>query len=288
MADPFSTIIGQLANIVSFKSALRLLVIAGSIIACWAWVQPRLINLQIPAELLSTIIVVIGFSLGALVTSIAFSIFDSINNLIITKIEKNKKAIIDLQKEEAVLEKNNKENELLIKSFDIYSSDAKSILLKLISKDDKINIHYMSQTYRDAFKGLIDGKIVIILKVIDTNTTFCTINPIFRDTINNLFDEKHKREVNDLFERNPSGLDKLILLFKDNTLGKEHVFGLDADIDKNDYYFKPVIKNESYYPGEVSEGHNVQYYIDDHHYPFMVEQLGNPLRGFVLCRALKD
>lgn len=288
MADPFSTIIGQLANIVSFKSALRLLVIAGSIIACWAWVQPRLINLKIPAELLSTIIVVIGFSLGALVTSIAFSIFDSINNLLITKIEKRKQAINNLQKEEAVLEKNNKENELLIKSFDSYSSNAKSILLKLINEDDKIDLAYANQSYKDAFKGLIDGKIVIILKVIDKNTTFCTINPIFKDTMNNLFDKKHKREVNDLFERNPSGLDKLILLFKDNTLGGEHVFGLDADIDKNVYHFQPVIKYSNYYLGAPSEGYNVRFYIDDHHYPFMVEQLGHPLRDFILCRALKD
>ncbi|PHP93139.1 hypothetical protein CBF17_013880, partial [Pantoea agglomerans] len=113
MADPFSTIIGQLANLVSFKSALRLLVIAGSIITCWAWIQPRLITLQIPAELLSTVIVVIGFSLGALVTSIAFSIFDSINNLISTKIKERKKALNELLDRVAAEENIRKKNELL-------------------------------------------------------------------------------------------------------------------------------------------------------------------------------
>jgi len=288
MADPFSTIIGQLANLVSFKSALRLLVIAGSIIACWAWVQPRLVDLKIPAELLSTIIVVIGFSLGALVTSITFSIFDSINNLVSNNIEKRKKAIDDFQKEAAELEKNNKKNELLTKSFDSYSADAKSILLKLIKKDDSINLDQRYQSYKDAFKGLLDGEIVIILKVIDKNVTFCTINPIFKNTMNNLFDKKHKAEVDDLFGIKPYGLDELILLFKDSIVGSEHVFRLDADIYQNKFNFTPVIKHETYYGGEMIEDCNVQFYFDDHHYPFMVDKLGLPLRDFILCYAPRD
>ncbi|WP_158148981.1 hypothetical protein [Pantoea agglomerans] len=288
MADPLSTIIGHLANLVSFKSSLRLLVIAGSIISCWVWVQPQLKPLQIPAELLLTIIVVIGFSIGALITSIAFSIFDSINNLISTKIEERKNAVKEsLDKEKADEIVRNK-NELLVNSFDSYSFHAKSILLKLINKDDSIKIDEYERHYSDAFKGLLDGKIVLLLKTIDKNVSFCTINPIFRDTLKNLFDKKHKQEVDDLFDLNLPLLSKLLILFKDNVQKDNHVFKTDELFYRSRYQFQPVIRFEIYNDAEFIDDCNIQFYITDHHYPFMVEKEECSLRSYILCHAPEE
>lgn len=82
MADPLATVLTQLTNLVSFRSSLRLLIIAGSIICGWTFIKPELSPLNLPSELLPTLIIVIGFSLGALLSSILFSGFDLIINVL--------------------------------------------------------------------------------------------------------------------------------------------------------------------------------------------------------------
>ncbi|UXO68918.1 hypothetical protein [Pantoea dispersa] len=288
MADPFSTIIGHLANLVSFKSSLRLLVIAGAIIASWVWVQPELKPLQIPAELQLTIIVAIGFSIGALLTSVTFAIFDCLRNFISATNEKRIKSKKDIQDKENELEIIKNKNKLLVNSFDSYSFHAKSILLKLLNKDDSIKLEDFYKEYNDAFKGLLEGKIVLILKVIDKRVSFCTINPIYKDTLTQLFEDKHKNEVDQLFAQKPEGFDKLISLFKDVTREENHIFEIDNSVFGSKFSYQPAIKYKKYSEGEFIGDCNIQFYIDDHHLSYMVEKAGQQLKEYILCKHIED
>lgn len=74
MAEPLTPIINQLANIVSFKSALRLLLIAAGIIVCWVKLPQHLMLYHLPSELSITLVTLVGFALGALFSSLIFSV----------------------------------------------------------------------------------------------------------------------------------------------------------------------------------------------------------------------
>lgn len=86
MADPLSTILSQLANLASFKSSLRLLIICASIIFSWVYIQSLLLPFNIQNELLLTLLTVIGFSLGAILSSMFFATFDSLTKVVKRKI----------------------------------------------------------------------------------------------------------------------------------------------------------------------------------------------------------
>ncbi|MFU0909820.1 hypothetical protein [Kluyvera intermedia] len=108
MADPLATVLTHITNLVSFRSSLRLLVIACSIILCWIYIEPHLNLLKIPKEVSITLITIIGFSIGALISACCFGITDfSIKhfNKIIHNREKTKETI---KKNEDIEADNNK------------------------------------------------------------------------------------------------------------------------------------------------------------------------------------
>ncbi|MBD8118497.1 hypothetical protein IFR07_16510 [Pantoea agglomerans] len=289
MADPFSTFIGHLANLISFKSSLRLLIIAGSIIACWVYIRPELVPLKIPSELLVSVVVAIGFSIGALISSVIYYISDQITSAIKKLILKRREKKKELEDKENLEILNDEKNRLLINSFDEYSYSAKEILLKLLYKDCAIRIEDSNVSHFNvAFMGLLEGKIILILNRIDKKTSFCTINPIYKESLLRIYNDKHQHEVNELFSINPEGLDKLISLFKETSHSEDKLFTIDDSVYSNRYRYTPAIKFEAYSDDEFGEDCDIQFYIDDHHFPFIVEKCGPKLRGYILCQHIAD
>ncbi|CAM6269260.1 hypothetical protein ENINCK372B1_05035 [Enterobacter intestinihominis] len=84
----------------------------------------------------------------------------------------------------------------------------------------------------------------------------------------------------------------LMKIFQDNTFDEEHIFNIPFVSYQNRYNYQPVIKNEIYELGEFIDNCNIQFYIDEHHYPYVHEKLGAEIRSYILCnfneeRALK-
>lgn len=283
MADPLATVLTHITNLVSFRSSLRLLVIAGSIILCWIYIEPHLNPLKIPKELSITLITIIGFSIGALISAFCFGITDfSIKHLnkIIHNREKTKET---LKKNEEIEADNNKKRRLLESSFSEYSYNATNILLQLNNKDTAIRLEDSTLSeHNKSFAGLIDGEIIHVLHKIDKSTFFCTINPIYKETIKNLFIIKHKNEVDNLVDEDNTAIKKLIDIFKNDSEKEEYVFNIDNDIMEDRYNFKPVIQHEFYVKGDFFENCNIQFYITEHHYPHLVEKLGGKVRNYIL------
>ncbi|EKI30960.1 hypothetical protein, partial [Escherichia coli] len=243
MTDPLSTVLSHLTNLVSFRSSLRLLIIAGSIIGCWVLVEPKLGQFKIPNELSITLITIIGFSLGALLSSILFGIVDLFIRFTKEKlIVRQNKLALD-KKEEEKRRNDLKKIQLLKISFNDYSHFAKAILLKLKDNDCTIQLERSTDDeHNKAFLGLLDGEIVLPLHRLDKTTTLCTINPIYRNILTDLFEQKHRKEVEDLLSSNPDGLDILLSKFKNKTYKEEHIFNIPYVIFQNRYNYTPVIK----------------------------------------------
>ncbi|MBJ5867337.1 hypothetical protein JGL56_06300 [Salmonella enterica subsp. enterica serovar Derby] len=293
MADPLATVLSHLTNLVSFRSSLRLLIIAGSIICSWVFIAPMLTPFKLPSELSLGLITVIGFSIGALTYSILFNSVDFIYSSIKKRIllQKNK---LELQKQAAEKEINDrKEIDLFKSSFNDYSFQAKNIMLKLNKSDSTITLEpYSDSEHNKAFMGLLESRIILPLHRLDKKTTFCTINPLYKPVINQLFEFKHRKEVDDLFDLNPDGLKMLMKNFLDFTLDENHIFRIPFVSYQNRYNYQPVIKNEIYELGEYIDNCNIQFYIDDHHYPYVHEKFGAEIRSYILGnyneeRALK-
>lgn len=288
MSDPLATILTHLTNLVSFKSSLRLLLIAGSIICSWVFIEPNLSPFNLPNELSITLITVIGFSLGALVSSILFNGFDLVINIKKNKItaKKNK---LELQKKLQKKEENDhKKIELIKRSFNDYSPYAHKILLKLKDDDCTIELSSHNDDYNTAFDGLIESKIVLIQHKLEKNTFFCTINPLYKEAIKQLFEEYHRKKVDDLFELNPVGFKMLIKKFQNSTHKEDHIFNIVNIIYKKRYDYSPIIKYDIYElgkacdnRGKVIDNLNIYFYIPDEYYPSICEKLGGEVRMFV-------
>lgn len=293
MADPLATVLSHLTNLVSFRSSLRLLIIAGSIICCWVFIAPMLTPFKLPSELSLGLITVIGFSIGALTSSILFNSVDFIYSFTKKRIQLRKNKL-DLQKQAAEKEiSDRKKLDLFKSSFNDYSSQAKNIMLKLNKSDCTIALEpYSDSEHNKAFMGLLESNIILPLHRLDKKTTFCTINPLYKNVINQLFEFKHRKEVDELFDFNPDGLKMLMKNFQDHTFDEEHIFNIPFASYQNRYNYQPVIKNEIYELGDFIDNCNIQFYIDEHHYPYVHEKLGAEIRSYVLGnfneeRALK-
>lgn len=188
MADPLATVLSHLTNLVSFRSSLRLLIIAGSIIFCWVFIAPMLPPFKLPSELSLGLITVIGFSFGALTSSILFNSVDFIYSFTKNRIQLRKNKL-DLQKQAAEKEiSERKKLDLFKSSFNDYSFQAKNIMLKLNKSDCTIALEsYSESEHNKAFMGLLESKIILPLHRLDKKTTFCTINPLYKNVINQLF-----------------------------------------------------------------------------------------------------
>jgi len=283
MADPLSTILTQLSNLVSFKSSIRLLSIAGSIVLSWIYIQPQLSGLNIPNELLITIITIIGFSLGALFISLIFESFNKVTDIINRKKEKDAKTRQELNDIEEKNKRNERKAQLFEASFEEHSHQAKAILLKLLKKDSAIHLNERYQDgHNEAFLGLLESKIIISLHSIDKTTYFCTINPIYKESLTKLFEEKHRKEVKELFDAQFEGFFKLISKFLDVNNDENHVYDIEPEIMRYRYCYSPAIKHDIYADGEYAPGSNIQFYITDEHYPFIVEKTITNLKTSIL------
>ncbi|PIF13917.1 hypothetical protein [Candidatus Pantoea floridensis] len=283
MADPFSTILTQITNLVSFKSSIRLLIIAASIIFCWVYIQPLILPFNIQSELSTALISVIGFAIGALLSSALFFVYDYIAGSIKNKIENNKKTRERIQEEFKKAEDDFRKNEILKSSFNDYSAQAKKILLTLLKKDSTIQIDDLySDVHKKAFLGLLENKLVIPLNRIDKSMTFCTLNPTFRETIKTLFDNKHNAEVEELISSQAEGFDKLTSKFKDDSNEDNFIFDIEHSVYINRYTYSPVIRFEEYDEHEFIDDCNIQFYIEEHYLEQLIKNLGFNLRGYIL------
>ena len=186
MADPIATVLSHLTNLVTFRSSLRLLIIAGSIICCWVFIEPKLSPFKLPNELSLTLITVIGFSFGALLSATLFNTLDLVIKFATKK--------IDLRNKQREIQ--HKKVELFKKSFNDYSLDAKEILLKLKDNDCTIESGTtVGEAHNNALLGLLENKIILPQHRLDKRHTYCTINPLYKDAIIQAFDEKHRKEV---------------------------------------------------------------------------------------------
>lgn len=283
MADPFATVLTHLTNLVSFRSSLRLLIISGSIICCWVFIAPKLTPLSLPSELSLTLITVIGFSFGALLFSAIFNTLDFTVNFIKDKLNAKKKLAL-LEKVKKEKRDNDLKNiELVKKSFNDYSVHARDILFKLNKNDCTIGMGSgFGPSYKDAINGLLDSGIVIVLHRLEKEAAFCTINPLYKDAINQSFDEKHRKEVAELLERNPDGLKSLIKKLQNKTNVERFVFNIPRITFINRFNYTPIIKTELYEEGEFIDNCNIQFYISERHYSFLSEKLGTDIREYIL------
>lgn len=289
MADPLATVLTHLTNLVSFKSSLRLLIIAASIICSWVFIEPSLSPFNLPSELSLTLITVIGFSLGALASSILFSSLGLVINYTKSNVSARKNKL-ELQNQ--AIKKENADRrkiELIRSSFDDYSYSARNILLKLKDNDCTIALDsYRDSEHNQAFLGLLESKIVLPEHRLDKNTTFCTINPLYKKVIKQLFEEKHRKDVEALFDLNPEGFKGLIKKFQNLTYKEEHIFNIAYFMYNNRYNYTPVIKHELYELGEFIDNCNIQFYIPEHYYPFVCEKMGAEIRSYVLGKYSEE
>ncbi|EJV1263976.1 hypothetical protein ACE3IK_08365 [Enterobacter hormaechei subsp. xiangfangensis] len=283
MADPIATVLSHLTNLVTFRSSLRLLIIAGSIICCWVFIEPKLSPFKLPNELSLTLITVIGFSFGALLSATLFNSLDLVIKFATKKIDlRNKQR--EIQKEEETRKANEHQKvELFKKSFNDYSLDAKEILLKLKDNDCTIESGTtVGEAHNNALLGLLENKIILPQHRLDKRHTYCTINPLYKDAIIQAFDEKHRKEVDEVFSLESNDLNMLLKKFSNKTYEDNHVFNIVHSIYRNRYNYMPVIKHEFYDEGDFIENCNIQFYVSDPHYPFVCEKLGSEIRGYIL------
>lgn len=285
MADPFSTILSQIANLVSFKSSLRLLLIAASIIFSWVYIQPFLLPFNIQNELGITLLTAIGFSIGALLSSCLFTLSELLIGLVKNKIENKKKERNLIKEQLKKFQADFDKNEILKVSFQDYSLQAKEILLTLLKKDSTIHSHDSSfDPHNIAFLGLLENKIVLPLNRIDKSKTFCTLNPTFKDTVKELFDTIHKSQIDELIASQLDGFENLILKFKENSNDQEFIFDIENIVYINRYAYSPVIRFEEYEDDEFIGNCNIQFYTEDHYHQHLEEALGCTLRDYILGR----
>lgn len=283
MADPLATVLTHLTNLVSFRSSLRLLIIAGSIICSWIFIGPMLNPFNLPSELSLGLITAIGFSIGALTASILFNLLDLIYNFTKKQLQIRKDKL-ELQKQEEEKEiSERKKIDLFKSSFNDYSHQAQNIMLKLKDNDCTIGLEsYHESLHNKAFRGLLESKIVLPLHRIDKETTFCTINPAYKEAVNQLFALKHQKEVDELFHSTLDGLKMLMEYFQDFKLEEEHIFNIPLVIYQDRYNYLPVIQNETYEFDDFIPNCNIQFYISEHHYPYVREKVGAEIRSFIL------
>jgi len=257
--------------------------IAGSIICCWVFIEPKLNPFKLPNELSLTLITVIGFSLGALLSATLFNTFDLAIKFVTRKIDSINKQRETKKEEEARKANELRKVELFKKSFNDYSPDAKEILLKL--KDDDCTIESgttVGESHNNALLGLLENKIILPQHRIDKKHTYCTINSLYKDAIIQLFDEKHRKEVDEVFSLDSNDLKMLLKKFSNKTYEDIHVFNIVQGIYRNRYNYMPVIKHEFYEEGDFIDNCNIQFYFSDPHYPFVCEKLGSEIRGYIL------
>lgn len=289
MADPISTVLSHLTNLVTFRSSLRLLIIAGSIICCWVFIEPKLSPFKLPNELSLTLITVIGFSFGALLYATLFNILDLAVKIAIKKIKSRKEQLEIQKEEEAKIANDFQKVELFKNSFNDYSRDAKEILLKLKDNDCTIESGTtIGEAHNNAFLGLLESKIILPQHRLDKRHTFCTINPLYKNVINQLFDEKHQKEVDEVFSLESNELNMLLKKFKNKTFEENHVFNIVYNIYQDRYNYMPIIKHEFYHEGDFIENCNIQFYISEPHYPFICEKVGTEVRGYILGNYKED
>lgn len=120
------------------------------------------------------------------------------------------------------------------------------------------------------------------------NTSFYIINPLYEEVIKQSFEEKHRKEVEKLFNLNPCGFDMLIKKFQNLKFQEDHIFNIVNIIYKNRYKYYPVIKHNRYSLGyafdernKVIDGLNIHFYIPDEYYSLICEKLGIEVRSYV-------
>lgn len=279
MADPLTPIINQLSNLVSFKSALRLLLIACGVILCWINAQPYIEKYNLPNELAITLVTIVGFSLGALTSVIIFSTFDLIKTLVSIFFKKRKDNKEKKEKSDLLAIQESERISVFKKSLEEYSFEAMQILLVLSIKDKAIQLNGWADSPTNiAFRGLQENKIIIILEAIDKKTFFCTINPFFKKVIVDYFNKKHTDEINILISSENEGFKVIMELFKKKEKEEMHVFELGIDVYSERYFLTPVIKHEEYEINEFKENCNIQFYIENHYHKLLEEITHSELR----------
>ncbi|UWS30315.1 hypothetical protein [Erwinia pyrifoliae] len=168
MADPLTPIINQLANIFSFKSALRLLLIAAGVIVCWVKLPQHLMHYHLPSELSITLVTLVGFALGALFSSLIFSVSEYFLRKFYQHLD-NKKKRAEIRHQEILIEEKNVEKIAIFKrSFVKYSPYAKEILVTILRKDTAIKEDDFDNSPRNlSFRGLVKNEIVTPLEQIE-------------------------------------------------------------------------------------------------------------------------
>jgi hypothetical protein len=185
-------------------------------------------------------------------------------------------------------EYNHKKIELIKRSFNDYSSSAHEILLKLKDDDCTVTLRLHDDNYNTAFDGLIESEVVLIQHKLEKNTFCCTINPLYKEAIKQSFEERYRKEVDELFELNPTEFNMLIKKFQNLTHKEDHVFNIVNIIYKKRYNYYPIIKFKVFElgkacdnRGKVIDNLNIYFYIPDEYYPFICEKLGGEVRKFV-------
>lgn len=286
MTDPLTPIINQLANLVSFKSALRLLLIAFGIIICWIHLQSYLENFKLPNELSITLVTIIGFSFGALISAILFTTFDYIKKMAYYFYNKKQEKKEHLKKMALITNQKAERISIFKQSFEEYSHEAKNILFQLTIKDKALKItDWQDSETNITFKGLHENKIIIILEKIDKKTFFCTINPLYKAFLNDYFKEQHKKHLHDVMSRELASFNILLVFFKNTEKDENHVFKIGIDVYSERYSHTPVILHEDCEIGDYEEECNTVYSIPDQYHELLSKIMGVELRYYILANV---
>lgn len=292
MADPVSPLLNYLSNLMTARASFRLLLVICSIILCWMKVEPYLLGMEIPTELVVTLVVLTGFSTGSLLSILVFNSIDYLlgkAKSLIKKRRLKKEKKDEREKEEIVLRE---KTEILARSLPEYSRKAEEILNKLLEKDCSLHIG-TSKDVDIAINGLIDGDIIHVLSIIDETIYFCTINPLYRECIENFYEEKIMQQINDFLEKEEN-IDFLIELFSDNKNDITHTFEFPKNIVNSTYNYGPVILRKTFFGNKVRfknvEIYNCDFklYILPKYHKALSEKLNMKLRDFVFCHYQKS
>lgn len=125
---------------------------------------------HLPSELIITLVTLVGFALGALISSLIFSVSECFLREIYQYLDNKKKRAEIHYQEILIEEKNVEEIEIFKRSFVEYSPYAKEILVTLFRKDSAIKEDDFDNSPRNlSLRGLVKNEIVIPLEQIEKN-----------------------------------------------------------------------------------------------------------------------
>ncbi|MEQ9903600.1 hypothetical protein [Pectobacterium aroidearum] len=279
MTDPTSAILGSLANLLTFRSAFRLLIIACTIVFSLLKINPLLISNGIPPEISLALCLMFGLGIGATISSVIYFIFDCICNKIKKrKLAGEKKEKTRLETEEKIrVRENNKA--IFIKNFDNYTIEAKNILRQLCRSDTRFTKGLSFQSAHDkALSGLIDNGVITVIHRIDKDTAIYSVANSLVDFLVTYFDNLIENEINDFLSySNDPGFESLISFFKDKVNDERFIFHIGKDIYLLSNHLSPVLNKEDF----ESEEFETCYYFTDEHFDKLKKRFNCDIRDYI-------